>query len=43
MRVYALIEALGEGEPDGWVEALAALIGRTRGGRCATPSSARSC
>ena len=31
MRVCALIEALGEGEPGGWVEALAALIGRAHG------------
>lgn len=28
MRVCALIHALGEGEPDAWVEAFAALIGR---------------
>ncbi len=31
MRVCALIEALGEGEPGGWVQALAALIGRAHG------------
>lgn len=29
MRVLALIEALGKGDPDGWVQALAALIARS--------------
>ena len=30
MRVCALIEALGEGDPGGWVQTLAALIGRAQ-------------
>jgi hypothetical protein len=30
MRVYALIEALGGGDPGAWVQALAALIGRAQ-------------